>query len=146
MTRHYLAASTVDILVPYNNGIVLIQRKNSPFQDCWAIPGGFLEAGKETLEQAAARELKEETNLETNPNFLELIGVYSEPNRDPRGHVISHAYFAREFSGQLKAMDDAKNIKVFKTLPENLAFDHKKIIKDWIKKHQEYKYLLNGHK
>lgn len=126
-------ASTVDLIVPHNRGIVLIKRKHEPFKGCWALPGGFLELGKETLEQAAARELFEETSLRTNPEELKLVGVYSNPDRDPRGHVISHAYEARNYSGELKANDDAAEVGVFRELPEKLAFDHKKILDDYFK-------------
>jgi 8-oxo-dGTP diphosphatase len=126
-------ASTVDLIVMSDQGIVLIKRKNEPFKGYWALPGGFLENGKETLEQAASRELFEETNLKTNPERLRLIGVYSNPRRDPRGHVISHTYEVRNYSGNLKAKDDAAEINFFKNLPDNLAFDHKKILNDYFK-------------
>jgi 8-oxo-dGTP diphosphatase len=127
-------ASTADLIVLYEGGIVLIRRKHEPFKDCWALPGGFLECGKETLEQAAARELFEETSLVTNPNELRLVGVYSNPRRDPRGHVISHAYEVKNYSGKLKANDDAAEVKVFRELPKKLAFDHEKIIKNYLNK------------
>lgn len=134
MAEHYTnPASTVDLIVPYDGGIVLIKRKHDPFKDCWALPGGFLENGKENLEQAAARELFKETSLNANPEKLILIGVYSDPKRDPRGHVISHAYEARDYSGELRANDDAAEAKVFRELPENLAFDHGKILADYFK-------------
>ncbi|MEK6758101.1 MAG: NUDIX hydrolase, partial [Nanoarchaeota archaeon] len=88
MADYYVnPASTVDLIVFFDGGIILIKRKHEPFKDCWALPGGFLELGKETLEQAAVRELFEETSLITNPEELKLVGVYSDPRRDPRGHV-----------------------------------------------------------
>lgn len=134
MTEHYVnPASTVDLIVPYDRGIVLIKRKHEPFKDCWALPGGFLECGKETLEEAAARELFEETSLKTKPEELRLVGVYSDPERDPRGHIIAHVYEARNYSGNLKANDDAIDVRVFRELPDNLAFDHKKILSDYFK-------------
>jgi 8-oxo-dGTP diphosphatase len=123
------AASTVDLIVHYDEGIVLIRRKHEPFRDYWALPGGFLEQGKETLEEAACRELFEETSLRTKPEYLKLIGVYSAPDRDPRGHVVDHIYEVTKFSGELNANDDAAEARVFKYLPRKLAFDHKKIIK-----------------
>lgn len=129
-------ASTVDIIVQYEEGIVLVKRKNHPFKGCWAIPGGFLECGKETLEQAAARELFEETNLKTNPEKLRLFGVYSDPRRDPRGHVIAHVYEARNVEGILQAKDDAAEVRVFRILPDNLAFDHERILSDYFKNKQ----------
>lgn len=126
-------ASTVDMIVPYDKGIVLIRRKHPPFQGCWALPGGYLECGKETLEEAAIRELREETSLIAEVSDLNLIGVYSSPTRDPRGHVISHVYEVERVKGELKAMDDAAEIEVFKELPVNLAFDHRKIIENYMK-------------
>jgi len=125
-------ASTVDLIVSCNGGIILIKRKHEPFKDYWALPGGFLEHGKETLEQAAVRELFEETNLMTNPGELGLVGVYSDPKRDPRGHVISHVYEVRNYSGELTANGDAAEVSIFRELPDILAFDDKKVIKHYL--------------
>ncbi len=137
MADYYVnPASTVDLIVFFDGGIILIKRKHEPFKDCWALPGGFLELGKETLEQAAVRELFEETSLITNPEELKLVGVYSDPRRDPRGHVISHVYEVRNYSGKLSANDDAVEVKAFRELPNKLAFDHKKIISDYFKNRQ----------
>ncbi|RLI30286.1 NUDIX hydrolase, partial [Candidatus Bathyarchaeota archaeon] len=84
----------VDVVIVRKDGsIVLIKRKNEPFKDHWAIPGGFVEYG-ERVEEAAIREAKEETGLEIR--IKKLVGVYSDPNRDPRGHVISITYLAEE--------------------------------------------------
>jgi 8-oxo-dGTP diphosphatase len=131
-------ASTVDLIVHDNHvdkgGIILIKRKHTPFKDYWALPGGYLDYGKETLEEAAVRELREETSLIALPTDLELVGTYSDPGRDPRGHVISHAYEVKKYSGIPFAADDAAEIAVFKTLPARLAFDHAKIIADYYKK------------
>lgn len=122
-------ASTVDLIVEREEGVILIKRKNLPYREMWAIPGGFIEYGKETLEEAAKRELREETGLEALG--LRFMQVYSNPNRDPRGHVIAHVYVA-EVKGKPKAGDDAKAVKFFpiNSLPE-LAFDHDKILKDY---------------
>lgn len=130
-------ASTVDIIIEQKEKVLLIKRKNEPFKDMWALPGGHLDYGKETLEEAAVRELNEETGLEVKPNDIEMVGVYSDPNRDPRGHVISHVYSTRNFNGKPIANDDAKNVRFFplENLPE-LAFDHHKILKDYICKKQ----------
>lgn len=122
---------TVDIIieVPFNKetGIVLIERKNPPVG--WAIPGGFVDYG-ETVEAAAIREAKEETSLDVK--LTRLLGVYSDPQRDPRGHTISVVFIARG-EGELQAGDDAQNARVFtrQTLPENLVFDHRKILEDY---------------
>jgi len=114
--------------------ILLIQRKNPPFQGNFALPGGFVEYG-ETVEKACIREAKEETNLDVK--VVKLIGVYSKPNRDPRGHTITAAFLCKpsENSSPLGG-DDAKNAKFFKVseiLNMQLAFDHKNIIKDALK-------------
>jgi len=98
---------TADIIVEKNGMVLLIRRGNDPFKGMYAIPGGFLEYGKERLEETAKRELQEETSLIVKLNDLELIGVYSNPQRDPRGHVVSHVYVARNYNGIVKAGDDA---------------------------------------
>lgn len=123
--------STVDIIVVINECILLIKRKNAPFKNKWALPGGFIDYGKETLEEAAIRELKEETNLKAKTIYP--VGNFSEPKRDPRGHVISHVFKVIDFAGEAKAADDAKEVEWFDLtdLPK-LAFDHKKIIKECI--------------
>ena len=120
---------TVDIIIEYKNGIVLIERKNFPFG--WAIPGGFVDYG-ESLETAAIREAKEETNLDVI--LISQLHTYSSPNRDPRQHTVSTVFTAKG-NGILKAKDDAVNAEIFtkKNLPENMAFDHRKILEDYFK-------------
>lgn len=120
---------TVDGIIIQNQKILLIRRATPPYKDHWALPGGFVELG-ETLEQAVARETKEETCLETKP--IKLIGAYSDPGRDPRGHTITIAYLLKITKGHPKKTKEAKEIKFFalNNLPKNLAFDHKKIITD----------------
>ncbi len=120
---------TVDVLVinKKTEEILLIKRLNEPFKDCWALPGGFVDEN-EDLEQAARRELFEETNIETDE--MTQIGTFGKPYRDPRGHMISVAYQTNLIENQkVKAKDDAKEVKWFsiKDLPE-LAFDHLEII------------------
>ena len=120
---------TVDVLVinKKTNEILLIKRLNEPFKDCWALPGGFVDEN-EDLEQAARRELFEETNIETAE--MTQIGAFGKPNRDPRGHMISVAYQTDLIENQIvKAKDDAKETKWFSLndLPD-LAFDHLEII------------------
>jgi len=120
--------NTVDIIIRYKGGILLIKRKHEPFKGKWAIPGGHLDEG-ESLEQAAVREAKEETGLDVK--FLEQLHTYSDLQRDPRGHFITTVFYA-EASGDIKAGDDAKEVEIFHLdkLPE-LAFDHKKILMDY---------------
>lgn len=127
-------ASAVDLIVERKEEILLIKRRDYPYEDCWAIPGGFLDYNKETLENAAVRELKEETSLVVKEKDLRLLGVYSEPTRDPRDHVISHVYIVDKYSGNLRAADDASDVKFFSldSLP-SLAFDHHRIIKEYLR-------------
>ena len=118
---------TVDIIIEYGEGIVLVQRRNPPYG--WAIPGGFVDYG-ETVEQAAERETREETSLELEG--LTQFHVYSEPDRDPRGHTVSVVFTARG-RGTPVAADDAKQVRVFRqeALPEEIAFDHRQILNDY---------------
>ncbi|MBI5893698.1 MAG: NUDIX hydrolase [Deltaproteobacteria bacterium] len=120
---------TVDIIIELPEGIVLIQRKNPPYG--WAIPGGFVDYG-ETLEHAAIREADEETSLKVK--LICQFHTYSDPKRDKRFHTISTVFIARA-NGKPKAKDDAKGIGVFTedNLPEPIAFDHKKILKDYFR-------------
>ena len=118
-----------DAVILYAGGIVLIRRDRPPFSGCYALPGGFVEIG-ETVEAACKREAKEETGLDIE--LVGLIGIYSDPSRDPRGHVVSAAFLA-EGSGDLQAGSDARAAEVFslKSLPD-LAFDHARIVSDAI--------------
>ncbi|KAF0192155.1 MAG: ADP-ribose pyrophosphatase [Gammaproteobacteria bacterium] len=108
--------------------IVLIERRNPPYG--WALPGGFVDIG-ETLEQAALREAREETSLDVR--LQALLGCYSDPRRDARGHTVSAVYVARA-SGVPEARDDACNVGVFslESLPGPLAFDHALILRDFL--------------
>lgn len=121
---------TVDIIIEIDNGIILIERKNPPYG--WAIPGGFVDYG-ESLESSAVREAKEETGLDIEN--LHQFHTYSDPGRDPRGHTISTVFIAKG-KGIPKASDDAANIGIFTkdNLPENLAFDHRKILEDYFRR------------
>jgi len=130
-TTPLLAADTIIELIGTDNqpGIVLIERKNPPYG--WAIPGGFVDIG-ETLEHAAIREAKEEVCL--NVTLTCLLGLYSEPARDARGHTATAVYVATA-TGVPHAADDAKNVKVFTldALPNELAFDHAKVLQDYLR-------------
>ena len=120
-----------DALILFGEGIVLIRRENPPYQGCYALPGGFVEVG-EAVEEAAQREAKEETGLDVV--LLKQVGVYSKPERDPRGHVVSICYLAWG-RGELSAGSDARSAEVFD--PEDLpplAFDHAQIIRDGLEK------------
>jgi ADP-ribose pyrophosphatase YjhB (NUDIX family) len=122
---------TVDIIIEIESkGIILIKRKNPPYG--WAIPGGFVDYG-ESLEKAAVREAKEETNLDVK--LIKQFHTYSDPKRDRRHHSISTVYIAKG-KGIPKAKDDALEIGIFNesTLPEEIAFDHRAILKDYLKR------------
>lgn len=126
-----------DVAVIRDGRILLIERRNPPYG--WAVPGGFIEYG-ESAEDAASRELHEETGLRSDR--LEILGVYSNPARDPRFHTLTVVYIARA-SGEAVAGDDAKNAEWFKldSPPALLAFDHDQVIKDvvsWLKSHPEF--------
>jgi len=119
----------VDGVLIKGDKILLIKRKNEPFKGRWALPGGFVEYG-ETVEEAVLREFEEEVGLKAR--IKKLLGVYSKPDRDPRGQVIS-IVFLLDAEGDAKAGDDAADARFFPldNLPP-LAFDHDEIIKDAI--------------
>ncbi len=111
-------------------GIVLIERKNPPYG--LALPGGFVEIG-ESCEEALKREMKEETSLDVE--IERLLGVYSDPKRDPRFHTVSCVYVCKA-TGEPRAADDAKEVYVYmpREIPlEKLLFDHARIIEDFKK-------------
>ncbi len=124
---------TVDIVCFRQAGsgeqVLLIKRGNNPFKDCWALPGGFVDPGETTM-KAAKRELLEETGLKPGSPF-HLVGVFDDPDRDPRGPTISIAYMSpHQKDGELKAGDDAAEAQWFDymDLPMDMAFDHAKIL------------------
>ena len=121
---------TVDIIIEIESkGIVLIKRKNPPYG--WAIPGGFVDYG-ESLEEAALREAKEESNLDVE--LVRQLHTYSDPKRDQRHHSISTVYIAKG-KGIPQAKDDALETGIFNesNLPDEIAFDHRSILKDYFK-------------
>lgn len=125
-------ALTTDIIIELKDRadvpIVLIRRKNPPHG--WALPGGFVDVG-ESLEHAAVREAEEETALRVTIKLL--LGCYSDPTRDPRGHTASAVYVA-EAVGEPRAQDDAAGVAIFSPegLPSPLAFDHARILRDYL--------------
>ncbi|WP_031433457.1 NUDIX domain-containing protein [Methylomarinum vadi] len=123
-----LAADTlIELLDQPGRPFVLIERANPPYG--WALPGGFVDVG-ESVEQAAVREAKEETGLDAE--LSALLGIYSNPNRDPRGHTVTAVYIAQAH-GTPVAADDAKHCSIFTfdDLPQQLAFDHAQVIADY---------------
>jgi len=132
-------AVTADIALFRETGegleILLIQRKKEPFEGAWALPGGFVNEN-EKLEDAAARELQEETGLRARK--LEQFGAFGDPGRDPRGHTVSIAFFGEVTGkGGGAAGDDASSLRWFAAgrLPK-LAFDHKKVVQQALRARQ----------
>lgn len=132
MARPTTPLIAVDIIIELldrpGRPILLIERRNPPHG--WALPGGFVDVG-ETLEQAAVREAREEISLDVR--LKALLGCYSDPARDPRGHTVSPVYVA-EASGEPRAADDAANVQPFLPgqFPATLAFDHGRILADYL--------------
>jgi len=129
MPRPVCPPIAADAIIEIGDKIVLIERKNFPFG--WAIPGGFVDIG-ETVERAAVREALEETSLKVT--LRTLLGVYSKPERDPRGQTITVVYVARS-EGTPVAADDAKALGLFdpRNPPSPLAFDHAEILADYVR-------------
>jgi len=141
VSRPHTPLLAVDIIIelperagPDGVPIVLIERRNPP--PGWALPGGFVDVG-EPLEVAAVREAREETSLDVRLKCL--LGCYSDPARDPRGHTVSAVYIARA-SGTPRAADDARHLELYLpgAPPAPLAFDHDLILADY------RRYLATG--
>lgn len=120
---------TVDAIITCDGGVVIIERKNPPFG--WALPGGFVDYG-ESVEDAVRREVREETGVELAD--MQLVGVYSDPGRDPRFHSVS-IVFAGKAEGRPRAGDDAIGLKIIspgELSNYTLAFDHKQVLQDYL--------------
>lgn len=128
ITPSLAADIIIELIDRSERPIVLIQRKYAPLG--WAVPGGFVEVG-ESLEHAARREALEETGLTVELHAL--LGCYSDPKRDTRGHTVAAVYIAHA-SGIPVAADDAAEVAIFtpKRFPAVLAFDHAQILRDYI--------------
>ena len=119
---------SIDALIVKDGKILLIKRGVKPYKDFWALPGGHVDFD-ETVEEAVVREIKEETSLDVIS--LKFLGLYSDPGRHPDQSVA--VSYVVNFIGEPKAGDDAEECRFFPldSLPENLAFDHQKIINDF---------------
>jgi len=133
--RYRNPTPTVDTIIQRDSRILLVKRRNDPFKGYLVLPGGFVNEG-ERVEDAAKREVKEETSL--NIELLNILGVFSDPTRDPRGHMMSTVFIAKISSHNDKvdavAQDDAAaiewiSLEVIDT--RNVGFDHKRIISDY---------------
>ncbi|MGQ0534549.1 MAG: NUDIX domain-containing protein [Methanobacteriota archaeon] len=128
MTRPVTPLLAVDAFVVRGDALLLVRRGRPPFEGSWVLPGGLVEVG-ETTEAAVLRELAEETAL--HGRVRGLVGVYSDPKRDPRGHTVSAVYAVDAPEGEPRGGDDAAEARFFpiRELPP-LAFDHPKIVRD----------------
>ncbi|MGD1061263.1 MAG: NUDIX hydrolase [Methanomassiliicoccales archaeon] len=129
--RYRIPNLTVDGVIVIDGKIVLVKRRRPPFEGKLALPGGFVEYG-ETVEEAVRREVKEETGLSTR--IIRLLGVYSDPARDPRGHTVSIAFVLKAASRKLRSGSDAASVELvdLAAVPE-LAFDHSSMVRDYRK-------------
>lgn len=120
---------TVDVVAVREGRVLLVRRGRAPFEGMWALPGGFVDRG-ELVEEAALRELREETGLEGS--ILGIVGVYSRPDRDPRGHTVSVVYSVEAGTGDPMGSDDAQEARWHGLgSPPPLAFDHGEILEDF---------------
>ena len=129
----------IDIILSENsnsNKVLIIKREKDPFKDYFSLPGGFVNEG-EKVEDAVRREAEEELLVKVEP--IDILGVYSDPNRDPRGHIMSITFIAKITSGELKAGDgvaELRWIEINNLTNIKFGFDHSKILDDyqsWLK-------------
>ncbi|OGJ17877.1 hypothetical protein A3K73_08020 [Candidatus Pacearchaeota archaeon RBG_13_36_9] len=130
--KHKNPGLAVDLILERNEKVLLIKRKDEPYKGEWAFPGGFINYGKETIEQTAVRELKEETALIAELKDIEFLGVASKPDRDPRGHVVAVQFVVKKAEGEPKANDDAEEAEWFSldSVPK-LVFDHQETLEKY---------------
>jgi 8-oxo-dGTP diphosphatase len=135
---------TIDIILSDNsnsNKVLLIKRNKDPFKDYFSLPGGFVNEG-EKVEDAVRREAEEELLVKVEP--INILGVYSDPNRDPRGHIMSITFIAKIINGDLKAGDgvaELRWVEINNLDNIKLGFDHSKILSDyesWLKNKETY--------
>ncbi|HVX02456.1 MAG TPA: NUDIX hydrolase [Nitrososphaera sp.] len=120
---------TIDAILQKGSRILMVRRKKDPFKGMLALPGGFVNEG-ETVEDAVKREVLEETSLEIEP--INILGVYSDPHRDPRMHTMTVVFVSIITGGKEKAEDDASNLEWVELADvKKAAFDHALIIADY---------------
>src|SRR3712207_4364219 len=135
MKQYTNPTPTVDVILERDSNVLMVRRKNDPFKDCLSLPGGFVNEG-ETVEDAMKREAMEETSLEVHP--LDILGVYSDPRRDPRKHIVTVVFIGIIAGGQARANDDAASIEWIQPgsidqlhQQKLFAFDHAQILRDY---------------
>jgi 8-oxo-dGTP diphosphatase len=131
--EHRNPLPTVDIILQRDLKVLMIKRKKDPFKGILALPGGFVNEG-ETVEGAVRREAKEETSLEVEP--IDILGVYSDPTRDPRKHSMSTVFIGIIVGGHDRAGDDAASIEwveLNEIEKQQIAFDHLQMLHDYKK-------------
>jgi len=126
---------TVDVILERDSKILMVRRKKDPYRGHLALPGGFVNEG-ETVEDAVKREAMEETSLEVHP--IDILGVYSDPKRDPRKHIVTVVFVGIIVGGEVRANDDAASIEwiqldtIGQLQQQKLfAFDHAQILRDY---------------
>ena len=129
MTSREPPSIMVDAILEQKDRVLFVKRGKDPFKGKWSLPGGKIDPG-EKVEDAVKRELFEETSLAIVPTGI--LGVYSDPKRDPRGHRVSITFIAKASGGEAKGGDDAESAQWFPINEElDLAFDHNKILNDY---------------
>ena len=118
---------SVDVIIPDSEGrVILINRGHRPFKGDWCLPGGMVDEG-ETVEQAAIREVREEIGVDVHID--RMLGVFSDPDRDPRGHFVSIALVARPTNVEPRITEEARgSMLTDKTIHVPMAFDHARIL------------------
>jgi len=137
--------AAVDVIIENKGKILLTKRAVPPFLGKWVLPGGKVDYG-ETVERAAVREAKEETGLKIR--LKEILGVYSDPKRDPRRHTVSTAFLAEVAGGELKTNFEASEFlwaSAREALKKELGFDHKKILRDYAKRKKGQTFWSGKH-
>jgi 8-oxo-dGTP diphosphatase len=131
MTKYSNPTPTVDVILNRASEVLMVRRKKDPFKDHLSLPGGFVNEG-ETIEEAMKREALEETSLEVEP--VDILGVYSDPKRDPRKHIVTVVFIGIIVGGTSRAGDDAASIEWVKLANierQHVAFDHIQILHDY---------------
>jgi 8-oxo-dGTP diphosphatase len=131
MTKYSNPTPTVDVILNRASEVLMVRRKKDPFKDHLSLPGGFVNEG-ERIEEAMKREALEETSLEVEP--VDILGVYSDPKRDPRKHIVTVVFIGIIVGGTSRAGDDAASIEWVKLANierQQIAFDHTQILHDY---------------